>query len=731
MTTLDTPSPTPTPGDPAGRTRAGRAVQAASARRTTYPAGPPEPAAGGPPGGRAAGHAGGEEMHDYPDHAVVVQILIALMAGMFLAALDQTIVSTSIRTIADDLGGLDRQAWATTAYLITSTIATPLYGKLSDIYGRRRFFLFAIAIFVVGSAACSASTSMYMLAGFRAVQGIGAGGLFSLALAIIGDIVPPRERARYQGFFLAVFGTSSVLGPVVGGWLADTDSLLGVTGWRWVFLINVPIGIAAFIGVWVRLHTPHTRVDHRVDYWGAVTLVVALVPLLVVAEQGREWGWTSAEALACYAVGAFGLLALILAERRAGFEALIPMRLFSNPAAGVPLLVGVFVGFGMFGAMMTIPLWLQIVHGYSAIQSGVSMLPLTAGIMLASIVSGQLISRLGRYKVFPIIGTALMTLGAFLLSRIDVTVSMWYVSAAMAVFGLGLGNCMQPLTLAVQNAVDRRDMGVATSAATFFRQMGGTLGTAIFLSILFSTVQDKIANAYRAAAGTADFQAALRDPAVLANPANAPILAMLKGGTSGAGAGGSMLADTSFLSRIDPRLAIPFRQGFSDSIDLVLMCAVAVLSITVVFTLFVPERALAGRVEHAEPPAGAVPAAGPVVAPIATPPAPESASPELVSARGSARDAAGATTTGPAASVAAWGDRYADLPEIVAEDVDIVPEPVRMLVEYPFPLRPGLLAHLVLPEDLTPQEAERLSAYLGTLAVLPDWTDTPPSRYES
>ena len=281
---------------------------------------PPRPAA--PPGA---------QVHEYPDQSQVVRILLALMAGMFLAALDQTIVSTSIRTIADDLGGLDRQAWATTAYLITSTIATPLYGKLSDIYGRRRFFLFAIAVFVFGSALCTMSTSMYMLAAFRAVQGIGAGGLFSLALAIIGDIVPPRERARYQGFFLAVFGTSSVLGPVVGGLLADQSTIFGIAGWRYVFLINVPIGIAAFIGVYINLHTPHTRVNHRVDWWGAAALIVALVPLLVVAEQGREWGWTSTTAITCYAVGVAGLMLLLLAERKAGYEALIPLRLFTNP----------------------------------------------------------------------------------------------------------------------------------------------------------------------------------------------------------------------------------------------------------------------------------------------------------------------------------------------------------------------------------------------------------------
>src|SRR4051812_22473081 len=261
-------------------------------------------------------------------HRQIVVILSGLLLGMLLAALDLTIVSTSIRTIADDLDGLSVQAWVTTAYLITSTIATPLYGKLSDLYGRRPFFLLAISLFIVGSALCSLATNMYLLAGFRAFQGLGAGGLFSLALAIIGDIVPPRERAKYQGDFLAVFGSSSVLGPLVGGLLAGQDSILGIDGWRWVFLINVPIGILALIVVARVLHIPHSSRHHQIDYPGALALTVALVPLLIIAEQGRTWGWTSGRAIACYAIGLIGLGGFLLAERRIGDDALLPMRLF-------------------------------------------------------------------------------------------------------------------------------------------------------------------------------------------------------------------------------------------------------------------------------------------------------------------------------------------------------------------------------------------------------------------
>ncbi len=532
--------------------------------------------------------------HEYPPHRQVLTIIAGLMMGMFLAALDQTIVSTSIRTIADDLGGLSMQAWATTAYLITSTIATPLYGKLSDIYGRRPFFLTAITIFIIGSALSSAATSMYMLAGFRALQGIGAGGLFSLALAIIGDILAPRERAKYQGYFLAVFGTSSVLGPVIGGFFADTSSLLGVTGWRWVFLVNVPIGLVALFVVWRNLHLSHERVSHRIDWQGALALMITLVPWLILAEQGREWGWTSLESLLAFAIGLVGLVLFIVAERAAGPEALLPTRLFTNRAIGIPLALGALIGLGMFGAMIVLPLWMQIVHGASPMKSGLLMIPLTAGIMTGSIISGQLISRTGRYKAFPIIGTGLMTVGALLFTRLGVDTSMVYVSVAMVVFGLGLGFNMQPLTLAVQNAADRRDMGIATSAATFFRQMGGTLGVAVFLSILFSTVTDKIADAFKAAAATPQFQAALHDPAVLANPTNRQLLTAMQSG--GAGDSG-VLSDSSFLAQLDPRLAHPFLVGFSDSISLVLMVASGILAVTFVLMWFIPERRLASRAD--------------------------------------------------------------------------------------------------------------------------------------
>jgi EmrB/QacA subfamily drug resistance transporter len=516
-------------------------------------------------------------------HRQILTILSGLLLGMFLAALDQNIVSTSIRTIADDLNGLNLQAWATTAYLITATISTPLYGKLSDLYGRKPFFLFAIGIFVVGSVLCTLSTSMYELAIFRAVQGLGAGGLMSLALTIIGDIVPPRERARYQGFFLAVFGTSSVIGPVVGGFLAGTTSILGIDGWRWVFLVNVPIGILAFAVVFRVLNLPHSRREHHIDWPGAAALAIALVPLLIVAEQGQSWGWGSGLSILCYAIGVVGIVAFVLAERAYGDDALLPLRLFRNGVFSLTTVIAVITGIGMFGGIAIVPQYLQIVGGATPTRAGLEMIPLVGGIMVASIVSGQLTSRTGRYKVFPVIGLGLMTVGMLLFHfLLHSDTPYWQIAVLMVVFGLGLGNCMQTLVLAVQNAVPASDMGVATASATFFRQMGGTVGVSVFLSILFSTVGGYIGGAFRSAAATPAFQAALADPSVASNPVNAPAVNPATGAIQ-------VVQDSSVLQRMDPRLAEPFLQGYSQSMDLVFLVAASVIFVGFVLIWFLKE----------------------------------------------------------------------------------------------------------------------------------------------
>jgi len=539
-----------------------------------------------------AGSVPTSESHGPLTHKQILTILAGLMMGMFLAALDQTIVSSAMRVIADDLHDLSGQAWVVTAYLITSTIVTPLYGKLSDIYGRKRFFTAAIVIFLFGSILCTFATSMPMLAGFRAVQGLGAGGLFSLALAIIGDIVPPRERAKYQGYFLAVFGTSSVLGPVVGGFFAGQSTILGITGWRWVFLVNVPIGLAALFVVDRTLHLRHTRLDHRIDFGGAASLTVGLVPLLLVAEQGRDWGWASGRSLACYGVGLIGLIAFFLVERAMGAEALIPLRLFTNKTVGVASIASVVLGMGMFGGLASLPLYLQIVKGATPTSAGLMLLPMTLGMMSGSIISGQIISRTGQYRQFPIIGCGLLIGSLFGFHYVGADTALWQTMILMLFFGLGLGCNMQPLTLAVQNAVPPRDIGVATSSATFTRQIGGTLGVAVFLSILFSAVPSRIQTAFAKIAPTPEFQAALKNPqSPTGNPkANADFIHSLQQAQSGGGGGGAInpLSDSSFIQQLDPRLAKPFLIGFSQAMDLVFLIGSGVMVLAFIVVWFLP-----------------------------------------------------------------------------------------------------------------------------------------------
>lgn len=528
-------------------------------------------------------------------HRQILTILSGLMLGMFLAALDQTVVSTAIRTIADDLQGYDLQAWATTAFLITSTIATPLYGKLSDIYGRRGFYLFAIVVFVVGSALCGIATSMYELAAFRAIQGIGAGGLMSLALAIIADIVPPRERSKYQGYFMAVWGTSSVLGPVIGGFLAGQSSILGLDGWRWIFWINVPLGVFAITVVMRVLHLPHQRRDHRIDWPGALALVAALVPLLIVAEQGREWGWTSGRALSCYGIGAVGLLAFVLAERAYKDDAILPLRMFANRTFSVSAVSSIVLGAGMFGGILLLPQYLQVVHGSSPTVAGLQMLPLVLGIMTGAMSSGLTIARTGKYKAFPLVGVVFMVVALASLSFVvEADTSVWTLVPFMVLLGLGLGFNMQPVILAVQNAVSPREIGVATSSVTFFRQMGGTIGTAAFLSIMFSRLGTEIPEQIRQVAQS--------------NPEAAQQAAALQQ----AGAD-SVLADTSAIDAF-PALVLPFRVGFSNTLDLVFLVAAAVVAVGFFVLWFLPQlelrnqsgiqaqQAAAAEASGAEPP---------------------------------------------------------------------------------------------------------------------------------
>ena len=558
-------------------------------------------------------------------HRQILFVIFGLMAGMFLSALDQTVVGTSIRTIADDLDGLSQQAWVTTAYLIVSTIATPIYGKLSDIFGRRPLFIIAIVIFLVGSIASGFSTSILGLAGFRAIQGLGAGGLMALPLAIMGDMLAPRERAKYQGYFLAVFGISSVIGPLIGGLFAGAPEILFITGWRWVFLINIPIGIAALFIVMRFLHLPSRSVNRgvRIDWWGAATVIVAVAPLLLVAEQGRDWGWGSAGAIACYVIGAIGIAAFIVSERLLGDDALIPLKLFKSPTFSMATILGVLVGFGMFGAISTVPLYLQLVKGSTPTESGFQLLPMILGLMIASIVSGQLISRTGRYKIFPILGTAFMSLGFLIFTTIKADTNYWILAGAMLLVGLGLGQMMQTLTIASQNAVGPRDIGVATSSSTFFRQVGGTLGVAVIFSVVFSVVGGAIQSAF---AKTSTLKAALDaalNPAVAGAPENKAIMAKIydpivknitanlpaqvdlsnatqrsavvdqvlpavqKALNSGTGnAGTSLDSNTQFLNGATHALSAPFLTGFSEAMVTGFWVSLAVVVVAFILSFF-------------------------------------------------------------------------------------------------------------------------------------------------
>jgi EmrB/QacA subfamily drug resistance transporter len=437
------------------------------------------------------------DSNGYLSHKQILVVMGGLMVGMFLSALDQSIVGTALPRITSELGGLDKLSWVVTAYLLTATASTPLWGKISDLYGRRLLFQIAILTFLVGSLMAGFSQNIEQLIAFRAVQGLGGGGLMALALATIGDVIPPRERGRYQGYFAAVFGTSSVLGPVLGGWFADGP------GWEWIFFINVPIGLVALVITSAALKMPHVRRDHSIDYLGA-TLVVASVSsvLLYTAWAGPEHGWGSALGLGLVAAGVLLGVLFVLVELRAT-EPIIPMRLFRNSIFSISNLFGFLIGVAMFGSMIFIPIYLQVVDGMSPTASGLAMLPMVVGIFSTSITAGQLMTRTGRYKVFPILGSGIVILALFLLSTLDADSPYWFAGLAMYVMGAGLGFTMQVLITVVQNSVDRKDIGVATSSVTFFRSMGGSFGTALFGAILSSRLAVHMADALQGRDGAA------------------------------------------------------------------------------------------------------------------------------------------------------------------------------------------------------------------------------------
>ena len=435
----------------------------------------------------------------------------ALMLAMLLAALDQTIVATALPTIAGDLGGLDHLSWVVTSYLLATTATTQVWGKLGDQYGRKYLFIAAIVIFLVGSALSGLSRTLTELIAFRALQGIGGGGLLVLAQAIVGDVVPPRERGKYQGAFGAVFGVSSVIGPLLGGFFVDNLS------WRWVFYINLPIGAVALVVVTAVLPATSDRRKHSIDYLGA-TVIAAFATCVVLATSwgGTTYAWGSAVIIGLFAASAVLVAVWWLSARRAA-EPLLPLRLFRNPVFSVAAAISLAAGFAMFGSISYLPLFLQVVHGISATISGVYLLPLVGGLLVTSIVSGQLIARTGKYKIYPIAGTAILVVALFLLSKLDEHTSTALTSVDFFILGLALGLIIQVLVIAVQNSADFADLGAATSGATFFRTIGGAFGVSIFGAIFSNRLVSELTSTLRGVPVPHGFNAAgaAADPAVL------------------------------------------------------------------------------------------------------------------------------------------------------------------------------------------------------------------------
>ncbi len=413
-------------------------------------------------------------------HRQIMMALSGLMLGMLLSALDQTIVSTALPTIVGDLGGLNHLSWVVTAYLLTSTAVTPLYGKISDLYGRKRLFQFAIVIFLIGSALAGLSQNMGELIAFRALQGIGGGGIFAMVLSIIGDIVPPRQRGKYQGYMGAVFASASVFGPLAGGFLTDQIS------WRWIFYVNLPIGIFALIVTSIVLKLPVNKLRHKVDFLGSGLVSAAVTTLLLVTVWGGQtYAWGSSTIIGLIVASVVLVCAFIWREAKAA-EPILPLGLFQNRVFSVSSAVGFISGFALFGAVIYLPEYMQMVRGVSPTGSGLMLIPLTLGIVAGSVGSGQLITRMGKYRIFPIVGSAMLIGGFYLLSLFRTHTPYYVEGAYMLVTGVGLGLSMQVIVLATQNSVSMKEMGTATSAVTFFRTMGGAIGTSFFGNILIN-----------------------------------------------------------------------------------------------------------------------------------------------------------------------------------------------------------------------------------------------------
>ena len=510
-------------------------------------------------------------------HKEIMVILGGLMTGMLLAALDQTIVSTALKSIVEDFNGLNHYTWVVTAYLLTSTASTPLYGKISDIYGRRVVFQFAIVTFLIGSFAAGAAQNMSQLIGTRAIQGLGAGGLMALTFVIIGDIVPPRERGRYQGYFGAVWGLSSVAGPLLGGFFSDHATILGITGWRWIFYINIPFGIAALIVTSAVLHIPKVKRDHTIDYFGALLMVTAVSStLLAVSIYGPERGWSDSTTVTYLTVGIMLTLIFLVWEGKAK-EPILPLSLFKNHTFSLTSALGFIIGAGMFGAIVMLPLYLQVVKGDTATEAGLKLIPFMLGIVSTSIYSGKAITKHGHYKRFPIIGTVVMTIGILLMSTLSTTTPFWQLSIFSILVGAGLGLSMQTIVIALQNSVDFKDMGVATSSNTFFRSLGSVFGTAIFGTILSNRL--------------GHYLIVGRDELAASNPTAA--LSFNESDID------KITQNTSVISQLPPEAQATALDAFVNSFQVVFLTAAPITAVGFLLALFLRETPLRTNKDYA------------------------------------------------------------------------------------------------------------------------------------